>query len=66
LSIDLGAVDWQPFLYLAHVELWDSGKAVAHAGAVFEVFSEERLAGGNPLLRTPPRIGTTAVDATAR
>lgn len=38
LSIDLGAVDWQPFLYLAHVELWDSGKAVAHAGAVFEVF----------------------------
>ena len=56
IGIDLGPVDWRPFLYQAHIELRQHGKAVAHVAVTFQVFSDSQIFGGNPLLRTPPQV----------
>ena len=56
VAIDLGVVDWRPFLYQAHIELQQRGKPSAHVAVSFQVFSDTQLFGGNPLLRSPPNV----------
>ena len=60
LDVDLGDIDWRPFLYQVHVELLQAGRSCAHAAASFKVYSDSAVFGGNPLLRTPPQVHAKA------
>jgi lipopolysaccharide transport system ATP-binding protein len=55
-AINLGMIDWRPFVYQLHLVLMEAEVEIAHAAATFKVISDDVIFGGNPLLRTPPSI----------
>lgn len=56
VRIPLGALDWRPFVYQAHLEIVAPSGAVAHAATSFKIWSDVAITGGTPMVRTPPRI----------
>lgn len=56
VRVPLGALDWRPFMYQAHMEIVSNGEAVAHSAISFKIWSDTQLLGGTPMVRTPPRI----------
>lgn len=51
MRIDLGTIDWRPFLYQFHVECLGPKGPVAHNAATAKIRSEMRVSGGTPVLR---------------
>ncbi len=56
LHIDLGPIDWRPFIYQFHVECFSPKQAIAHGAATVKIWSDTRVQGGTPMLQNAIQI----------
>ncbi len=56
LHVELGPIDWRPFIYQFHVECHSPKQAIAHAATTIKLWTDTRVQGGTPMLQNAMQI----------
>lgn len=61
IHIDLGPLDWRPFIYQFHVECLTPKQAVAHGAATVKIWTDARVQGGTPMLQNAIQVSARRI-----
>ena len=59
--IAMDPMDWRPFIYQIHAELLGPTGPTAHAAVTFKIWSDMKVLGGAPMVRTPIEISAKRI-----